>query len=349
MKIFLALFVAALAAAPAAAGDGFPQAAMQFGSGVTSPQDPHGPPGRQYVAVGIDQAHTLLTTLQYGGITGASPLDGAFGIPMVTQSQTGGLSHDGKTLILQEVALAAPTQFVVVDARTLRERSRFILDGIYSFDALSPDGSMLYLIQRVDAQNYSRYVVRAYDLVNRHLLPGRIADRTQKSWVMEGQSVTRGTSADGRWVYTLYSNPGGYPFVHALDTVRGVAHCVGIAWPQGRDQGPLWNLVLEPQAGTVAIHWRSGRPFSRLDTSTWRAMPVAASHFPWYWAVLGALVSILLLAGERIRRRRRNTPVSVQGGSDVPTARARARRSPRLGPRALGARRRAIVHGGARR
>jgi hypothetical protein len=345
MKIFLVLFLAALAAAPAAAGDGFPQASAQYGVGVSSPQ----PNGRQYVAVGIDRSHTLLTTLQYGGVFGSAKLDGAFGIPMVTQSQTGGLSRDGRTLILQELALAAPTQFVVMDARTLRERYRFILDGIYSFDALSPDGSMLYLIQRVDAQNYSRYVVRAYDLVNRHLLPGRIADRTQKSWVMEGQPVTRGTSDDGRWVYTLYSNPGGFPFVHALDTVRGVAHCVGIAWPQGKDQGPLWNLLVVPHGRTVDIHWRSGRPFYRLDALTWRARPVDASHFPWYWPVLGGLAAILFIAGERMRRRRRNTPVSVQGGSDVPTARAPARCGPRLGPRALGPRRRAVVHGGARR
>ncbi len=343
MKIVAVLFVAALVAAPAAAGDGFPQAAEQAGTGVTSPQ------GRQYVAVGVDQSHTMLTTLQYGGVTGWSELDGAFGIPMVTQSTTGGLSHNGRTLILQEVALAAPTQFVVVDARTLRERDRFILDGIYSFDALSPDGSTLYLIQRVDARDYSRYVVRAYDLVHHRLVAGRIADRTQKGWVMHGEPISRGTSPDGRWVYTLYSNPGGYPFVHALDTVRGVAHCVGIAWPQGKDQGPLWNVVVEPSGRKVDLRWRSGRPFYSIDATTWRSAPVAPSHFPWFSATLGAAGLLLLAAGERIWRRRRNTRVSVQGGSYVPTARIRDRRSPRPGPRALGSRRRALVHGRARR
>ena len=66
MKIVIALFVAALVAAPAAAGDGFPQAAVQGGAGVTAPQ------GRQYVAVGVDQSHTMLTTLQYGGVNGWS-------------------------------------------------------------------------------------------------------------------------------------------------------------------------------------------------------------------------------------------------------------------------------------
>ena len=103
----------------------------------------------------------------------------------------------------------------------MRVREQFTLKGNYSFDALSPDASKLYLIQRVDANNYSRYIVRAYDLSTHTLLPGRIADRTQKSWVMQGDAMTRTTSPDGRWVYTLYMNPGGTPFIHALDTVQG--------------------------------------------------------------------------------------------------------------------------------
>ena len=63
------------------------------------------------------------------------------------------------------------------------------------------------------------------------------ADKAQAGWVMEGSPMTRATSADGRWVYTLYSRPGGYPFVHALDTVNGVAHCIGLPW-RG-DQAPM--------------------------------------------------------------------------------------------------------------
>ena len=41
----------------------------------------------------------------------------------------------------------------------------------------------------------------------RTLLPGRIADQTQKSWVMQGRATGRATTADGRWVYTIYQNP----------------------------------------------------------------------------------------------------------------------------------------------
>src|SRR6266852_7348844 len=102
---------------------------------------------------------------------------------------------------------------------------------------------MLYLIQHSSTQDIQHYVVRAYDLNAHKLLPGRIADKTQKSWVMQGWAVSRVTSASGRWVYTLYANPGGYPFIHALDTVKGVAHCVGIAWASS-DQGALLDFKL---------------------------------------------------------------------------------------------------------
>ena len=49
------------------------------------------------------------------------------------------------------------------------------------------------------------------------LLPGKIADRHEDEETMAGYAQTRTTSADGRWVYTLYQKPSGAPFVHALD------------------------------------------------------------------------------------------------------------------------------------
>src|SRR5207237_2690765 len=97
-----------------------------------------------------------------------------------------------------------------------------------------------YLIQHSSADDLQRYTVRAYDLTAHQLVPGRIADKTQKSWVMQGFAVNRATTDDGRWVYTLYMNPGGYPFIHALNTVRGVAHCIGLPWT-ATNQGPVYQ------------------------------------------------------------------------------------------------------------
>ncbi len=178
------------------------------------------------------------------------------------------------------------------------------LTGWYSFDAMSPDASKLYFIhytQGAYSGDLEHYVVRAYDLRTRQLLPGRVADRTQKSWVMQGSPVTRTKSADGRWVYTLYTNPGGYPFVHALDTVRGVAHCVGLPL---QNQSGIGNLVMALHGRTLSVHWRSGRPFVNVNTTTWRVSP-AHRTFPWLWVVLGvsllACVSITFLSWARGR------------------------------------------------
>ena len=59
----------------------------------------------------------------------------------------GGLSHDGKTLVLQSVGVPARAQFVLVGTDDLAVRDRISLDGLFGYDALSPDRSKLYLIQ----------------------------------------------------------------------------------------------------------------------------------------------------------------------------------------------------------
>jgi hypothetical protein len=225
---------------------------------------------------------------------------GSYGIPAVNFNEPTGLSRDGRTLVLQSTTFSAPTDFLVMDTRTGRARDVFGLNGYYSFDALSPDAAKLYLVQHVDAVNISRYVVRAYDLRTDRLLPGRIADRTQKSWVMEGEPVTRATTADGRWVYTLYQNPGGTPFVHALDTVRGVAHCIGIPW-RTNDQSALGHLVLTPKSGALAVDWKTGKHWLRVDTTTWRVTAAPSGGFPWRYLALLLLAVPLGLLVRRVR------------------------------------------------
>jgi hypothetical protein len=304
MKTLLAFLLAALAAAPAALADGPPQYAALGGPGVASPK----PGGPHYVAVPAGSNRTILEVIARDGTVESWPtFAGNWGIPTVDYSQYGGLSRDGRTLFLQSTGYGAPTRFLVVDTRTLTVRDWMTLRGNFSFDALSPDAKRLYLIQRVDANDASRYVVRAYDLQAHRLLPGRIADRTQKSWVMQGLPVTRAVSPDGRWAYTLYMNPGGYPFVHALDTVRGVAHCIGIPWA-APNQDALWQVALRVDGGKLLLDRLHGRRWLAVDRTTWRVAAVRAGGFPWRWAALGggaALAAALLLLALR-RRRPRN-------------------------------------------
>jgi hypothetical protein len=247
-----------------------------------------------------------------GAVHGWATLDGEWGIPQPTFSATRleGLTRDGKRLIVGTVGSSSPTSFAVIDTQTLRVRERFALDGRFAYDALSPDGNTLYLTQYVEAENTSRYVVRAYDLEQERLLPGSIADKTQRGWVMEGYAVTRATSADGRWVYTLFMRPGGYPFVHALDAVNGTAHCIGLPWRAG-DQGALTNMRMTLVNGgtTLALHWKSGKSWLSIDTATWRITHPRLESFPWRWTIgaVGAAILTALAAGLIVLVRRRGS------------------------------------------
>lgn len=292
--------VAALSAAPAAAGDG-PMFVMQDGIGI-----PTSDGTLRYVTVGVP-GHTELEAIQTrnGIIRRRLDLIGSWGMPWLPTGSAG-LSHDGRTLVLASTNYGSPSKFLVLDPRTMALRTWVVLKGTFSYDALSPDGRRLYLIQYTQAKygDLSHYIVRGYDLEQNRLLPGRIADRTQKSWVMDGYPMTRTSSADGRWEYTLYQNPGGYPFIHALDTVRGVAHCVGLPM---ENQNGLYNIVLSLHGRTLAVHWKSGRPFLDVNTATWRVSPARGAGFPWLWTAAGTVGAAALagLGAFLLRQRRR--------------------------------------------
>jgi hypothetical protein len=295
MKRLLVAVLLALAAAPAALASGPMPYAMQNGPGVLSP----GGLLRYVVVAGDRNSTTVEAVATRGGtVHGFAQLLGPYGIPYTTTPDFGeGLSADGGTLVLGDASTDFPrthSAFAILDAPRLRIRDVFSLKGDFAYDALSPDGSRLYLIQHVSRQDLNRYVVRAYDVNAERLLPGRVADRTQKGWVMEGYPIARVVSRDGRWDYTLYSNPRNVPFVHALDTVRGVAHCVGLP---SRGDAAGWKLRL--QGGSLAVGpWR-------IDTGTWRVSPSRGGGIAWWlWALVGLVLAAATIVAAHVRRTR---------------------------------------------
>jgi DNA-binding beta-propeller fold protein YncE len=305
-KLTLALCVlGALAAAPAAAGDG-PLFVTQGGAGLVAPPGfPLGP--TRFIPVADYQGNNtelLAISTKDGTELNQLTLVGSWGLSY-TPAGAQGISLDGKKLVLADTTSgqSSPSNFMIVNPRSMRIVRAITLPGYFSFDAMSPDGSKLYFIQYVKSGggtlDLQHYVVRGFDVKSNRLLPGRIADRTQKSWVMQGSPMTRTTSADGRWVYTLYSNPAGYPFIHALDTVRGVAHCVGLPMT---NQNGIYNIRLALHGRTLSVHWLSGRPFVNVDTATWRVSPAHRGGFPWWTlAFLAVLPPIALLLRRRCR------------------------------------------------
>lgn len=232
--------VAGLCAAWAIAGaaaDGGPGPGISIGgTGVT------GPGGQlRYVTLPAGSG-TVLEAIRTrdGAVLRWATIPGTFGIPLVafdgSGGSAGGLSRDLKTLILASPpgppgpAVGQGTRFAVVDTRTLKTRVMVDLPGGYSYDALSPDAATLYLIQYTSARNVNRYRVRAYDLVARRPLAGAIVDRREPG-PMTGSPMTRLTSTDGRWAYTLYST-----------TIRAIVR------PRARHRGTASCLHRSPLA-----------------------------------------------------------------------------------------------------
>jgi hypothetical protein len=262
------LVLGALAVVPSATAAYPAPFAAQGGKGVLSKDG-----SLRFVATGAGESTVVRAHNTSDGSTAMSQtVAGSYGVPMITQNGlAGGMFHDGSTFVLQSTGLNPSTQFVLLRTADLSTRDQISLDGTFGFDALSPDGSMLYLIQHQSTQDIQHYIVRAYDLNGHKLLSGRIADKTQKSWVMQGWAVSRVTSTSGRWVYTLYANPGGYPFVHALDTVKGVAHCVGISWPaDDANQASVFNFRLTLAGTKLAVRWQGGQAYRFVNTTNWK-------------------------------------------------------------------------------
>jgi hypothetical protein len=227
-------------------------------------------------------ARTVLEAVATNGgkVVNWRVLRGGWGIPAVAyDGSTGGISQDGSTLVLAHSGsgsctptgcnlLRTTSRFKVFKPKTLQQRAAIALKGDFAFDALSPNGRTLYLIQHTSAKNLNRYRVRAYDLKTRSLAPGAVADRAQRGWAMQGMPMARTTSSDGRFAYTLYQNPGGFPFVHALDTVRASAHCIGLRWPSNRQV--LASVKLTAGGRTLSVGLSGGRSLFAVDTRTYR-------------------------------------------------------------------------------
>jgi DNA-binding beta-propeller fold protein YncE len=267
----------------------------------------------RYVTVPANGNTVVARVDPHGGRVLASRLiRGRFTIPAVTyDASAGGLSADGRTLVLIRPRASFPraqTRLLVVDARRLRALRAVRLDGDFSFDAISPRGSLVYLIEYVSPSDPTRYRVRAYDLAAERLLARTAVDPHEPGEKMGGSPLTRATSPDGRWAYTLYDGAGKTPFVHALDTSTRRARCIDLDGLSGTN---LSRLRLHVDAATHTLTVNSGRrAVVVIDTRSFRtSAPPAAAGLRWK-PVAGA--STAALAAVRalfiLRRRRRQQP-----------------------------------------
>jgi hypothetical protein len=214
----------------------------------------------RYVTLGSPRATVVAAiTVRGGRVLRSRTVRGLYGVPLVAYDGTsGGLSGDGKTLLIASYGPLpgepGSTRFLALRAGSLKPYRLVELQGAWSFDALSPDGSRLYLVEHVSAGDVPRYRVRAYDLDAGRLLPKAVIDRLVSKALMGGEPVTRATTPDGRWAYTLYARKGGRPFVHALDTATRRAFCIDLPVRVAPSEQMRLRLRLGGDSLTVRLH-----------------------------------------------------------------------------------------------
>ena len=202
------------------------------------------------------------------------------------------------------------TRLELLNGKSLRLRTTISLHGAYSFDAISPDGDRVYLIEYTTPRDPSRYLVRAYDVSSGRLLRAPVIDPDETGEPMTGKPVTRAESASGRWAYTLYRGSEEGPFVHALDTVKGEAVCVDLAGlvPGADLRGAA--LAMSPDGSELAVAARNREPLAVIDTETLDANAPPApgadgGGAPWVLIAIAAALGLGAGGAVMVSRHRR--------------------------------------------
>jgi len=152
-----------------------------------------------------------------------------------------GTSSDGTRAVLQRTRKGR-TRFSVVGPDSLR--SVTLAGSAWGFDALA--GDRLYLLQ------YLRdgYQLRLYDLARRRLAPRPLKDQ-EESAVIRGSPWQRLSSADGRYLFTLYLGGTGGAMVHELDLRTASARCIDLPDNGDFNSATAYGLALSPDGRTL--------------------------------------------------------------------------------------------------
>ena len=171
------------------------------------------------------------------------------------------LSGNGRWLALRELKTPAGiTSIALVDTQVGKLVKSIHLNGDFTLDAVSPKGTMLYLLEYTQGGT-SHYNVRAYNVQTNQLVPGSIVDKTAIDEKMQGEALTRQMSDDGVMAYTLYINTAtNEAFIHILwltDTIDStvpfpaIARCIDL--PVGNSPALLryYTLTLSQDGRTL--------------------------------------------------------------------------------------------------
>jgi hypothetical protein len=255
---------------------------VDLASGETRWTVPAGPSGGKYV-VHLDGLRLDWYDASRGEL--------AWTVTLPAQGRLAGVSQDGLRAVVLRVVGGDHTEVAVVSrtgTRTLR-----VAGKAWDFDALR--GDKLFLVKYLAGG--------AYQIRLAHLGSGRVEGRPLKdpheSGTIWGSAYSRVSSADGRYLFTLYIAQNGASMVHALDLAEGTARCIDLPGTGDFMSATSWALVVSPDARLL---WAVGPGYKRAVTIDVRARKVTGSFridLP-SWAMGGGTRAALSPDGRRI-------------------------------------------------
>lgn len=212
-------------------------------------------------------------------------LDGTWRLPTIGLDPVPvGVSADGSTVVLVEGAAdkandAKPSRFAILP-RTLDTKPRIVeLPGAFEFDALSPDGSLLYVVEHLPGPPAGHYQVRTVETATGRLRPEVIVDKTDVSEEMAGWPVAQARRSDGL-VLTLYRGAE-HPFIHALNSIDSWAICLDLPATGAEDADAAldWGMAAKLNGDLLAINATLGLAVEvdPLDFAIRRSVPFEPS------------------------------------------------------------------------
>lgn len=207
-------------------------------------------------------------------------LRGSYLIPTVANDgSAGGLSADGRTLALINFSRAYPppqTKLAILDTEVYLRHPRrrgqqrpqhairyLSLQGYFALQAISPNGSKLYLRHYRTHDRGLAYDHRSddFDLWVLDTSNGGLAPRpltvSNGGRQLAGLPVSGATSPDGRWAYALYDGDMHLPFLLALDTATGRVLRVDLPGLERLHNPYLLKLRLDSAGHHLAVYPRS--------------------------------------------------------------------------------------------
>lgn len=186
---------------------------------------------------------------------GSLTIEGNWRLPTVgLDPLPAGVSVDGQTIVLVESGAAAGggmSRFAIL-SRAFDAQPRFVeLKGSFEYDALSPDGATLYVVEHLVGPPNGHYQVRAIDTASGALRDGVVVDKQNLNEPMAGYPITQLRQANG-FVFTLYRGTE-HPFIHALSSVDGWALCIDLPATGSEDAAAAldWGLSASADGRTI--------------------------------------------------------------------------------------------------